>query len=362
MTIDAQLQLTRAGGFTLDVNLSLPERGVSMLFGPSGCGKTTLLRCLAGLERGARGRVVVGGEVWQDETRFVPPHERAVGVVFQDAALFEHLSVRGNLDYGRRRIPRGQARPAQGTAIELLGIEALLDRRPASLSGGERQRVAIARALAMAPRLLLLDEPLASLDAQRKREVLPFLDRLHQSLALPMVYVTHALTEVTRLGDHVVLMQDGRITGSGATLQMLSQLEGPLAHDEDAGVVLPCTVGARDARWHLARMDFDGGSLVVRDGGHAIGAAVRVRVPARDVSLALAEPKDSSIVNTLRGEVRALVPDTHPAAALALVQVGDAGHGGVSLIARLTHQSADRLRLAPGVAVWVQIKSVALLE
>jgi molybdate transport system ATP-binding protein len=357
MMIEARLQLQRPGGFALDVNLALPERGVSMLFGPSGCGKTTLLRCLAGLERSARGRVAIGGEVWQDDSSFVPPHRRAVGFVFQDAALFEHLSVRGNLDYGQRRIPRGQARPAQRDAIELLGIGSLLDRRPASLSGGERQRVAIARALAMAPRLLLLDEPLASLDAQRKREVLPFLDRLHQSLALPMVYVTHALAEVTRLGDHVVLMDAGRSTAAGPTLHLLSQLEGPLAHDEDAGVVLPCTVGERDPRWHLLRMDFDGGCLFVRDSGHAVGAAVRVRVPARDVSLALSEPRDSSIVNTLHGEVRALVPDTHPAAALALVQVGS-----VSLIARLTHQSADRLRLAPGVPVWVQIKSVALLE
>jgi molybdate transport system ATP-binding protein len=357
VTIDARLQLQRPGGFALDVELSLPERGVSMLFGPSGCGKTTVLRCLAGLERSARGRVIINGERWQDDSLFVPPHARGVGVVFQDAALFEHLSVRGNLDFGQRRLPRGHTRPSLDAAIELLGIGALLGRRPATLSGGERQRVAIARALAMAPRLLLLDEPLASLDAERKCELLPFLDRLHQSLALPMVYVTHALTEVTRLGDHVVLMQHGRVTGSGATLAMLSQLEGPLAHDEDAGVVLPCTVGARDARWHLARMDFDGGSLWVRDSGHAVGAALRVRVPARDVSLALAEPQDSSIVNTLRGEIRALVPDTHPAAALALVQVG-----GVSLMARLTHQSASRLRLAPGVAVWVQIKSVALLD
>jgi molybdate transport system ATP-binding protein len=357
MTIEARLQLQRASGFTLDVDLALPERGVSMPFGPSGCGKTTLLRCLAGLERTARGRVIVNGDVWQDEARFVPTHERAVGVVFQDGALFEHLSVRGNLDYGQRRIPRGQARPALDAAIELLGIAALLERRPATLSGGERQRVAIARALAMAPRLLLLDEPLASLDAERRREVLPFLDRLHQSLALPIVYVTHALAEVTRLADHVVLMDAGRTTHSGPTLQLLSQLEGPLAHDEDAGVVLPCTVGARDGRWHLARMDFDGGCLVVRDAGHAIGTALRVRVPARDVSLAIAEPQGSSIVNTLRGELRALVPDLHPAVVLALVQIG-----AVSVIARLTHQSADRLRLAPGVPVWVQIKSVALLE
>ncbi len=357
MTIDARLQLQRDSGFRLDVTLSLPERGIAMLFGPSGCGKTTLLRCLAGLERSARGHVAVGDEVWQDDARFVPPHRRAVGVVFQDAALFDHLSVRGNLDYGQRRIPRGQARPALESAIELLGIESLLERRPESLSGGERQRVAIARALAMAPRLLLLDEPLASLDAQRKREVLPFLDRLHQTLSLPMIYVTHALAEVSRLADHVVLMEAGRCTGSGPMLQMLSQLDGPLAHDEEAGVVLPCRVRLRDPRWHLAHMAFDGGELVVRDGGHEIGSAVRVRVLARDVSLALTEPQGSSIVNTLRGEVRALVSDAHPAAALALVQVG-----AVSLIARLTRQSADRLHLAPGLAVWVQVKSVALLE
>jgi molybdate transport system ATP-binding protein len=357
MTLEAKLQLRRDAAFALDVDLALPERGVSMLFGPSGCGKTTVLRCLAGLERAARGRVVVGGEVWQDGARFVPPHERAVGVVFQDAALFPHLTVRANLDFGRRRIPGNQARPSLDAAIALLGIESLLERRPDGLSGGERQRVAIARALAMAPRLLLLDEPLASLDAKRRGEVLPFLDKLHQSLALPMVYVTHALAEVTRLADHVVLMDSGRAIGAGPTLQMLTQLEGPLAHDEDAGVVLPCVVGERDTRWHLARMDFDGGSLSVRDSGHALGTPLRVRVQARDVSLALAEPQDTSIANTLRGVVHAVVPDRHPAVALALVTVG-----GVSLMARLTHRSADRLRLAPGVPVWVQVKSVALLE
>jgi molybdate transport system ATP-binding protein len=301
--------------------------------------------------------VVVGGDVWQDSARFVPPHQRAVGVVFQDAALFPHLTVRGNLDYGQRRIPPQQSKPSLDAAIELLGIGALLDRRPDSLSGGERQRVAIARALAMAPRLLLMDEPLASLDARRRSEVLPFLDTLHRTLELPIVYVTHALAEVTRLADHVVLMDAGRTTAAGPTLAMLQQLEGPLAHDEDAGVVLPCVVGERDARWHLVRLDFDGGALTARDPGLPLGTAVRVRVPARDVSLALSEPQDSSIVNTLRGDVCAVVPDRHPAVALALVKVG-----GVSFMARLTHRSAERLRLAPGVAVWVQIKSVALLQ
>lgn len=357
MSLDAKLQLQRDSGFTLDMDLSLPERGVGMLFGPSGCGKTTVLRCLAGLERAAKGRVALGGEVWQDDCRFVPAYERGVGIVFQDAALFTHLTVRGNLDYGQRRMPKGQRRPSLDAAIELLGIGSLLDRRPADLSGGERQRVAIARALAMAPRLLLLDEPLASLDAKRRSEVLPYLDTLHRTLELPVVYVTHALSEVTRLGDHVVLMEAGRITAAGPTLQMLSRLEGPLAHDEDASVVLPCVVGERDPRWHLARMDFDGGALTTRDAGYAQGTAVRVRVMARDVSLARSEPRDSSIANTLRGEVIAVVPDRHPAVALALVRVG-----GVSLMARLTHRSADRLALAPGVPVWLQVKSVALLE
>jgi molybdate transport system ATP-binding protein len=329
-----------------------------MLFGPSGCGKTTVLRCLAGLERAARARVAIGDEVWQDEQGcFVPPHLRAVGVVFQDAALFPHLTVRGNLDYGRRRIPARQNKASLDAAIELLGIAALLERRPDSLSGGERQRVAIARALAMAPRLLLMDEPLASLDAKRRSEVLPFLDRLHRTLELPIVYVTHALAEVTRLADHVVLMDAGRATAAGPTLSMLQQLEGPLAHDDDAGVVLPCVVAERDERWHLARLDFDGGTLTARDPGLPLGTPVRVRVPARDVSLALVEPQDSSIVNALRGEVHAIVPDRHPAVALALVKVGNA-----SFMARLTHRSAERLRLAPGAAVWVQVKSVALLE
>jgi molybdate transport system ATP-binding protein len=358
MTIDATLQLRRPGGFTLDVALSLPSRGVSMLFGPSGCGKTTLLRCLAGLEASAHGRVIVDGLVWQDEQRCLPAHRRAVGVVFQDAALFPHLDVRANLDYGRRRIPKGEPVPALDAAIDLLGIGSLLGRRPGGLSGGERQRVAIARALAMAPRLLLLDEPLASLDAKRRAEVLPFLDRLQQRAGLPIVYVTHSLAEVTRLADHLVLMEDGRVLAAGPALALLSQVDGPFVHDDDACVVLTCEVGERDTTWQLARLDFDGGALWARDTGQAPGARVRVRVMARDVSLATEPPRASSIANTLPGTLQHCVDDPqHPALALARVQVG-----GVAMLARLTRRSAARLQLAPGRPVWVQVKSVALLE
>jgi molybdate transport system ATP-binding protein len=189
--IEAHLTLSRRD-FTLDVSLSLPARGVSALFGPSGCGKTTLLRALAGLER-AHGRVALGSDVWQDDAqrRFVPTHRRPIGYVIQDAALFPHLDVRRNLDYGRQRIAVHERRIALDQVIDLLGIGHLLERRPDTLSGGERQRVAIARALATSPALLLMDEPLAALDARRKAEVLPYLDRLHAELGMPVLYVSH---------------------------------------------------------------------------------------------------------------------------------------------------------------------------
>ena len=213
--IDARLALA-GPGFTLDVALQMPSQGITALFGPSGCGKTTVLRALAGLERAA-GRVAIDGEVWQDDAqrRFVPTHQRPLGYVIQEAALFPHLSVRANLDYGRRRAGGPAQAFALDTVIDLLGIGALMDRRPTTLSGGERQRVAIARALATAPRLLLMDEPLAALDAARKAEILPYLERLHQALAMPIVYVTHAMDEVARLADHLVLLEAGAVRAAG---------------------------------------------------------------------------------------------------------------------------------------------------
>jgi molybdate transport system ATP-binding protein len=267
--IDLALRLARKD-FSLDVMLQLPERGVSAVFGPSGCGKTTILRALAGLERAA-GRVALGDEVWQDDGRklFVPTHRRSIGYVIQDAALFPHLSVQGNLEYGLRRSGQAGARDALDQAIDLLGIGALMGRNIATLSGGERQRVAIGRALATRPRLLLMDEPLAALDAERKADILPYLERLHTTLAVPIIYVTHAMDEVTRLADHLVLLRDGRALAAGATRELLSRADLPLARRDDAGVVLEARIDEHDAQYQMMRITVAGATLWV-GGAHGI--------------------------------------------------------------------------------------------
>lgn len=362
--IEARLALPRRG-FALDVALALPERGVTVLFGPSGCGKTTVLRSLAGLER-AVGRVALGGEVWQDDAAgvFVPTHRRAIGYVIQEAGLFPHLDVRRNLAYGMKRIPAAARRIALDQVVQLLGISHLLDRRPDTLSGGERQRAAIARALATSPKLLLLDEPLAALDPQRKAEVLPYLDRLHEELGIPLVYVSHSIDEVARLADHLVLMEAGRVRADGALADLLARLDLPTALGDEAGVVLDGVVGARDADWQLARLDVPGPpsqagfGLWARDHGLPLGRRVRVRVLARDVSLARLPQSGTSIGNQLHGTVEVLADDPeHPALALVRVRVG-----GAPIVARLTRRSAHALQLAAGMPVWAQVKSVALME
>ena len=220
-----QLNLQRSD-FELSVNVQLPAQGVTVLFGPSGSGKTTLLRCVAGLEQ-ANGRVVMGSQVWQDSSlqKFTPVWQRDLGYVFQEASLFEHMNVQRNLEFGIRRLAHGQHAEALNAAIELLGIGHLLKRSVSSLSGGERQRVAIARALAMQPKVLLLDEPLASLDMARKKEILPWLERLHQQLNIPILYVTHSLAELARLADWVVMLQQGKVVFEGNREQAMQRLQ-----------------------------------------------------------------------------------------------------------------------------------------
>jgi len=343
-------------GFSLDIDLSLPGRGVTALFGPSGSGKTTLLRCIAGLERPPRGRLVFKGQIWQDEKTWLPTHRRPLGYVFQEASLFPHLSVLDNLRYGLKRNPK--ARPeGLSQAIELLGIGHLLARQPDTLSGGERQRVGIARALAVGPEVLLMDEPLAALDLKRKREILPYLERLHDELDIPLFYVSHSPDEVARLADHIVVLDAGRAIASGPLTETLSRLDLPIRLGEDAGVVLEARIGAIDGEWHLARVDFDGGSLWTRDRGLPVGQRVRLRVLARDVSLAVDEPGQSSIQNRLDGRVESLGDDEHPGLLLVRVEVGES-----RLIARLTRRSAAQLGISIGQAVRVQVKSVALME
>ncbi len=361
--IETRLKLLRRD-FTLDVDLALPARGVTALFGPSGCGKTTVLRALAGLERAA-GRVALGQQLWQDDAigHFVPTHRRAIGYVIQESALFPHLDVQGNLQYGLRRSAGGGARVALDPVVALLGIGPLLQRRPDTLSGGERQRVAIARALATSPALLLLDEPLAALDPARKAELLPYLDRLHQELGIPMVLVSHAGDEVARLADHLVLMDAGQVLAAGPLAEMLARLDLPVAYGDDAGVVLDAVVGLRDLPWQLARLDLAGADcgLWARDQGLPPGRRVRVRVLARDVSLARGPLPGSSIGNQLQGTVEAIADDQHPALALVRVRVG-VGVGAVAIVARLTRRSAHMLELAVGLPVWAQVKTVALME
>ncbi|WP_201244852.1 molybdenum ABC transporter ATP-binding protein [Halochromatium salexigens] len=354
-------------GFTLALDERFPARGVTALFGHSGSGKTTLLRCIAGLERAAQGYLSVDGEVWQDAKTWVPTHRRPIGYVFQEASLFPHLTVLGNLRYGQRRSqPKGRAKeqgPETGQAtfsleqaIELLGIGHLLARRPAALSGGERQRVGMARALAVDPRMLLMDEPLAALDLKRKQEILPYLERLHDELDIPVIYVSHSPDEVARLADHILVMDAGRVLASGPLNETLSRLDLPIRLGEDAGVVLDGRVAERDARWHLLRVACCGASLWTRDTGAEIGAHVRLRILARDVSLTREPSHESSIQNTLPAKVLSLGDDSHPALRLVKLEVS-----GSTVLARVTRRSAELLGLEPEQSVYAQIKAVALL-
>jgi molybdate transport system ATP-binding protein len=356
VSIEARFKLDYPG-FALDVDLTLPGQGVTAIFGPSGSGKTTLLRCIAGLER-APGRLTVESQPWQDGSYFMPVHERPLGYVFQEASLFPHLAARRNLEFGMKRVPATDRRVAMDQAIDLLGIAHLLDRLPDRLSGGERQRVAIARALLTSPRLLLMDEPLAALDLARKNEILPYLERLHDELEIPVLYVSHAPDEVARLADHIVVMEAGRAVAQGALTETLARVDLPIRLGEDAGVVLDGRIVERDGNWHLARVEFSGGdgSVWVRDSGHAIDHHVRVRILARDVSVALEPQHDSSILNCLPAEVVEIADDAHPALALVKLNVGKS-----AVVARLTHRSAAGLDLKPGAQVFAQIKAVALI-
>lgn len=343
--------------FLLDVDLHLPGRGVAALFGPSGSGKTSLLRCVAGLQR-AHGIVRVNGDVWQNDEagQFLPVHRRPLGYVFQEASLFPHLSVRGNLEFGLKRIALDARRVNWDVAIELLGIGHLLERSVARLSGGERQRVAIARALLTSPELLLMDEPLAALDQRRKHEILPYLQKLHDELAIPVLYVSHSADEVARLADHLVLLDQGRVVAQGATPELLSRLDLPLAQDEEAAVLVDARVGALDERYQLARLDFPGGEIRVGGCDLPVGSWVRLKIQARDVSLALEGAMASSIVNRLPVRILGFGPSLDPAHCLVSLDAG-----GVHLMARITRYSKDQLGLEEGMQVTAQVKAVALL-
>jgi len=357
--IEVRLKLNYPG-FALEVDLKLPGRGVTALYGHSGSGKTTCLRCIAGLERAEDGFVQINDQVWQDSRNglFVPPHKRALGYVFQEASLFPHLSVRANLEFGFKRIARHQRRVDQAHATELLGIAHLLDRHPQHLSGGERQRIGIARALLTSPQLLLMDEPLAALDSKRKSEILPYLERLHDELDIPVLYVSHAQDEVARLADHIVLLSDGQVLASGPIGETLARLDLPMALGDDAGVVINGSVSAYDAHYQLLTLQLPDSALSMRvaHAPLALGKQLRIKVQARDVSLSLQAQEPSSILNRLPVTVTGEISADNNAHVLVRLDAG-----GTPLLARITRFSRDQLQLHPGQALWAQIKAVAVL-
>jgi molybdate transport system ATP-binding protein len=357
--IDARLKIAYSA-FTLDVDLHVPGRGVTALYGHSGSGKTTCLRCIAGLERPEHGFVQINDEIWQDSAKgiFVPPHKRALGYVFQEASLFPHLSVLANLQFGLKRIAKSQRRVDMAQATELLGIGHLLERHPQHLSGGERQRIGIARALLTSPKLLLMDEPLAALDSQRKSEILPYLQRLHDELDIPVLYVSHAQDEVARLADHLVLLSDGKALASGPIGETLARLDLPMAMGDDAGVIIEGLVSDYDADYQLITLQLPDTRLTIRV-THApmkVGQALRCKVQARDISLTLQNSEISSILNRL--PVTVLSEQSADNQAHVLIRL-DAG--GTPLLARITRFSRDQLGIHPGQQLWAQIKAVAVL-
>jgi molybdate transport system ATP-binding protein len=344
----------------LDAKFVAPATGITALFGPSGCGKTTVLRAIAGLSHLQEGYCSVDGEIWQDETKFLPTWQRPVGYVFQEASLFPHLSVKRNLTYGAgKNQSRGHAEVVTfEEVIDLLGLEKVLERSPRNLSGGERQRVAIGRALLSQPDLLLMDEPLSALDQQAKGEILPFLERLHERLSLPVIYVSHDMAELELFADYLVLMEVGRVYASGSLPMLQSDPALPLARNRDAAVNFDAVVKGYDASYGLLTLNVDGGELVVPDVPFAAGTLRRVRVAASDVSLLVDPPQLSSILNVLQARIltRKLAGENEVIVVLGLGPTGS----GARLLARITRRSWDRLELAEERPVWAQVKGVSL--
>lgn len=345
----------RQGTFSLTAKFRVSNPGVTAIYGKSGAGKTTLLRAIAGLSR-AEGTVHVGEQVWQDKHRYLETHQRPVGFVFQEPSLFEHLTVRGNLEFGMRRRGAGDCTQSWDEIVSLLRLETLLTRSVIGLSGGEQQRVAIGRALLSNPRLLLMDEPLSSLDAPHKLELLAYLETLQRQLQLPMLYVSHSPDEVARLADDLVLMENGSAVASGPASEMLTRLDLPLSHDDNAAAVVTAFCTGHEKEFSLSLFNFDDNTLhVPGDHTHHGVKPLKLRILARDVSLTLERQHGTSILNIVPARVLDVLIGT---SAQCMVRLDCSGQ---VLLARITRKSAAALDLQVGQNVYAQIKSVALL-
>ncbi len=343
--------------YQLTFDLTLPGSGVTAFFGESGVGKSTLLRAIAGLERPTDGVIRIKNDVWQDDSNgvFLPTYRRPLGFVFQDTRLFDHLTVTENLAFGKKRIKEARIQISLDDVVELLGIGHLLDRMPETLSGGERQRVAIARALATEPDILMMDEPLAALDQKRRQEILPYLHRLNTGLQIPILYVSHSLEEVASLSDHLVLLERGYVAASGTTPEMLTRLDLPLAHYDGAAASIAGRIVDIDTEFQLSTFQFEGGHIYLPAGPYPVGQPLRLRVQARDVSLSIEKPGQTSILNVIEAVVAGLSESGNGQVMVEL----DAK--GTHLLSRITRKSASVLGLEPGKAVFAQVKGIAVV-
>jgi len=353
MSINARFSIQR-GSFDLELDLCVPAQGVTAIFGISGSGKTTLLRAIAGLDFHANGLLDIAGDIWQNGREFRAPHLRSVGYVFQEASLFEHMTVQANLDYAKQRANHRTAAISFEKVVALLEIEALLSKQPVMLSGGERQRVAIARALCAQPDLLLMDEPLTGLDNAAKARLLPLIDVTLQELGIPCLYVSHSIEEVSQLADHLVLLEAGRVVAQGKLQTLLTQLDLPMAQDAAAESIVPATVVQHDEFYNLTYLDSGIGRFSVMRKTTEIGSKVRIRILARDISLTLHPQTDTSILNIFSATVTQLQPfgESQITVKLRLNET--------TLLARITRKSADLLGLKAGLQVYAQAKTVSL--
>jgi molybdate transport system ATP-binding protein len=351
-TVDLTYRLQRAE-FALDVSLAIPMQGITGIFGASGSGKTTLLRCIAGLEEVSDGELAVAGEHWQKTSVSRAVHEREIGYVFQEPRLFRHLDVRANIEYGMRRSAADDGADFS-EVIDMLGLAKLLQRRPDELSGGEAQRVAIARALMRAPKFVLMDEPMAALDADRKNEILPFLERLHEKSSVPIVYVSHNIEEICRLCDHLVVLDNGRVVASGELQSVLVQLDLPQLGGEQAGSVIAGRIDSYDAKFQLTRVAFSGGTIWLPGRIGEVGDARRLRIRANDISLCTEQPSNTTVLNLLEVIIEEVQDTPAPTQLIRLVA------GSERLIARITRRSREELNLQPGDKVVAQVKAAAV--